>query len=93
MRVTAVKPVGGYRLELEFDNGARGIVDLAELAGVGVFDAWLRPGLFEQVAITEAGALTWPGNLDLCPDALYLRMTGKTVGEVFPSWRQQAAYA
>ena len=51
MRVTAVKPVGGYRLELEFDNGARGIVDLAELAGVGVFDAWLRPGLFEQVAI------------------------------------------
>jgi hypothetical protein len=93
MRVTAVKSVGGYRLELEFNDGARGIVDLADLAGAGVFEAWLRPGVFEQVAITEIGALAWPGDLDLCPDALYLRMTGKTVDEIFPSWRQQAAYA
>jgi hypothetical protein len=57
MRVTRVKPVGGCRLELEFDDGVSGVVDLSDLAGVGVFAAWLNPGFFEQVTITNDGAL------------------------------------
>lgn len=93
MRVTRVKPVGGCRLELEFDDGVSGVVDLSDLAGVGVFAAWLNPGFFEQVTITNDGALAWPGDLDLCPDAIYLRLTGKPVEEVFPSLRPQPAYA
>ena len=93
MKVTRVKPVGGYRLELDFDDGVCGVVDLSDYAGVGVFEAWLNPGLFEQVTITNDGALAWPGGLDLCPDAIYLRLTGKSVEEVFPSLRYQRAYA
>lgn len=93
MKVTNVKSAGGYRLELAFDDGVHGIVDLADFAGVGVFQAWLKPGFFEQVVITDSGALAWPGDLDLCPDALYLRLTGKTVEQMFPSWRDQPAYA
>jgi hypothetical protein len=31
------------------------------------------------------GAIEWPGNLDLCPDALYLRLTGKRPEDVFPA--------
>lgn len=93
MKVTRVKPVGGYRLELDFDDGVCGVVDLSDYAGVGVFEAWLNPGLFEQVTITNDGALAWPGGLDLCPDAIYLRLTGKPVEEVFPSLQYQRAYA
>ena len=93
MRITKVKSVGGYRLELDFDDGVCGVVDLSDYAGVGVFEAWLKPGFFEQVAITNDGALAWPGDLDLCPDAIYLRLTGKPVEEVFPSLRHQPAYA
>lgn len=93
MRVTKVTPVAGYHLDVEFDDGARGIADLSDYAGVGVFAAWLKPGLFEQVAITSDGALAWPGDLDLCPDALYMRVTGKTPDEVFPRLRHQPAYA
>lgn len=85
--------MGGYRLELEFDDGVCGIVDLSDYAGLGVFEAWLKPGFFKQVAITKLGALAWPGDLDLCPDALYLRLTGKPVEAVFPSFRHQPAYA
>jgi hypothetical protein len=77
MRVTKVKRIPGYRLDVEFDDGVHGIVDLSDFAGVGVFAAWLKPGFFEQVAITSDGALAWPGDLDLCPDALYVRVTGK----------------
>lgn len=94
MKITQAKPLSGYRLELEFNDGVSGVVDLSEYAGNGVFGAWLTPGVFEQVAISNDGALAWPGELDLCPDALYLQLTGKTAVEVFPSLRQsQPAYA
>ena len=93
MRVTSVKPLGEFRVEVEFDDGAHGVVDLSDYAGIGVFEAWLRPGFFEQVSITQSGALAWPGDLDLCPDAVYMRLTGKRPEDVFPSLRHQPAYA
>jgi hypothetical protein len=37
--------------------------------------------------VTDRGALEWPGGLDLCGDALYLRLTGKGPEEVFPGLR------
>jgi hypothetical protein len=93
MKITKAEPVAGYRLNVEFDDGVHGVVDLSDYAGVGVFAAWLKPGSFEQVAITSEGALAWPGDLDLCPDAVYMRLTGKTPEELFPLLRHQPAYA
>lgn len=93
MRITKVKPLPGYRLEVGFVDGVCGVVDLSDYAGVGVFKAWLKPGCFEQVAITNDGALAWTGDLDLCPDAIYLRLTGKAPEDIFPSLRHQPAYA
>jgi hypothetical protein len=93
MKITKAGPLTGYRLNVEFDDGVRGVVDLSDYAGVGVFAAWLEPGFFEQVTITSDGALAWPGDLDLCPDALYMRVTGKTPEEVLPLLRHQPACA
>ena len=93
MKVTSVKPLSGYCVDVAFDDGKHGVVDLSDYAGVGVFSAWLKPGCFEQVAITSDGALAWPGDLDLCPDALYMRLTGKAPEELFPLLRHQPAYA
>jgi hypothetical protein len=36
----------------------------------GVFAALKDPIVFEQVRVDD-GAVTWPGNLDLAPDAMY----------------------
>ena len=77
MRITAATPRAGFHVELLFDNGETGVVDLSDLAGHGVFAAWLHAGAFEQVAVTKDGALEWSGEIDLCHDALYLRMTGE----------------
>jgi hypothetical protein len=46
LKVTALR---GYRLELEFDDGVHGTVDLADLAGKGVFALWSDRRAFEQV--------------------------------------------
>jgi Protein of unknown function (DUF2442) len=84
-RITSARAAGGYRIDLRFDDDVRGIADLSDLAGRGVFAAWSEPGQFESVAIGSAGELTWPCGADLCPDALYLRVTGKTAADLFPS--------
>lgn len=93
MRVTQVKPHSGFRLELHFDNGESGIVELKEFVGRGVFAAWEQPGVFEQVAVTSEGAVEWPGEIDMCPDALYLRMTRMKPEELFASLRNQMSHA
>ena len=47
-RITKVKVLPGYHLELEFDDGVSGIVDLSEPVGKGVFALWRDPLVFEQ---------------------------------------------
>jgi hypothetical protein len=84
MKISHAKPLSDYRLELTFASGEHGIVDLSAYVGRGVFTIWNSPGIFERVRVTSEGALEWPGEVDLCPDSLYLRMTGKSPDELFP---------
>ncbi len=93
MKIRSAQPLPGFHLKLTFADGTEGIADLSDLAGKGVFQAWREPGLFEQVAVTEHGAVAWPGELDLCPDALYLKVTGKQPGDLFPAFRLPLAHA
>jgi hypothetical protein len=90
MEIVTGRALPGYRLELQFDNGESGTVDLSEFVGRGVFAAWEQPGVFDQVILTSEGAVEWPGEIDMCPDALYLRMTDKRPEELFPSLRSDA---
>ena len=80
-------------MSLRFDDGTSGVVDLSHLAGRGVFRAWQQEGVFEQLSISSVGALQWPGDLDLCPDSLYLQMTGKSAAEVFSTLQHSLAHA
>jgi hypothetical protein len=83
----SVKPIGDYQLELAYDDGVSGRVDLSGLVGKGVFSAWQDIQHFNQVKIGAFGELTWGNNLELCPDSLYFRITGKAPEEVFPVLR------
>jgi hypothetical protein len=85
--ISKVRTLPRYRLELEFDDGVRGIVDLSEDVGKGVFALWNDPIAFERVSIGSAGELVWDNRIDLCPDALYLKVTGKQPEELFPGLR------
>jgi hypothetical protein len=87
IRIAEVEPRAAFKLWLRFEDGTEGDVDLADIAGKGVFSDWDSPGVFERVERSEEGALTWPGGPDLCADALYMRLTGKSPEEVFPRLR------
>jgi hypothetical protein len=84
-RVTAFKILNGFRLDLTFDDGTRGIVDLSDLAGKGIFNLWMNRSAFEDIRIGSSGELAWGESVDLCPNALYLRATGRKPEDLFPS--------
>lgn len=90
-RITQIEVRGDYRVGLSFSDGFHGEVDLSDLAGRGVFSAWKDYDVFRRAGIGDAGELVWPGGIDLCPDALYLRATGKKPEDIFPALKPELA--
>ena len=66
-----------WTLSIRFADGLQGSVRFDPSFFEGVFTPLRDPAQFAQVSLTF-GALTWPGDLDLAPDALYqqVRKTG-----------------
>lgn len=84
-RPVEVKALPHFRIWLRYDDGTKGEVDLSDLAGRGVFKAWENVAFFNSVQLGSHGAIEWGSDIDICPDAMYLRLTGKSVAEIFPS--------
>ncbi len=75
---------GGYRIELEFDDGQRGIVDFSRyLERPGVFEQFRDLEFFRSFSINkELGVLTWGDEIDIAPETLYAEATGTDL----PAW-------
>lgn len=73
-KVVAVHVLEDYRLDLEFDNGARGILSMKEDLWGPMFEPLKDPEFFAQVHVDEFGAVAWPNGVDLCPDSLYMKI-------------------
>lgn len=72
-RVREVSALPNYRLAVRFIDGLAGTVDMSALiesTKAGVFARLRDKALFDQVFV-ELGAVTWPGELDLAPDAMH----------------------
>lgn len=79
------RALDNFRMWLRYQDGTRGEVDLSDIAGQGVFEAWNEPGFFASVRLGSHGAIQWGAEIDICPDAMYLRLTGKSPDDVFPA--------
>lgn len=72
-RLQEVRPLEAYRLYVCFLDGLEGFVDLSHLImnkHAGVFKPLRDPQIFEKAYLVH-GVVTWPGNVDLAPDAMY----------------------
>jgi hypothetical protein len=73
-----------YKLELVFENGKKGVVDLSGYPQKGgVFSRLADIEYFKQFLVNkEIGTLCWPDGLDIAPETLYHEATG----EPLPAW-------
>ena len=72
-RISSIKPIADYKLDVSFDDGRRVIYDVKEDMGLPGYSA-LRDvcGLFEQVQLDEPGTCVfWNDYIDLPSHAIY----------------------
>ena len=70
--VIAVRPMDGFQLDLEFENGERRRFDMKPYLDAPAFAALKDPGMFMRAHV-ERGTVVWNDEIDLSPDTLYLR--------------------
>ena len=70
-KVTQVKVLEGYRLEIFFGDGVHGVVSLSDRLFGPVFEPLKDLKLFAQARVDEFGVVAWPNGADLAPDAHY----------------------
>ncbi|WP_137152772.1 DUF2442 domain-containing protein [Devosia sp. FKR38] len=62
-----------YAVRVGFPDGTVGVVRMAAMINdseAGVFASLRDPAVFAQ-AYLDLGAVTWPGEIDIAPDAMY----------------------
>lgn len=73
-RVTNVEAKPEYTLAVTFDDGTHGEVCLADRLFGPMFEPLKDPEFFAQARVDEFGAVCWPNDADLAPDALYRKV-------------------
>jgi hypothetical protein len=80
--ITNVQVLDGYRVELTFSDGVRGVVDLANriVGRSGIFAPLEDLEFFKQATVdNDLGTIVWPNGADICPDLFYAWATGQPV--------------
>jgi hypothetical protein len=72
--VVEVKPEPEYSLFVRFQDGLSGRVRLRPEELTGVLAPLREIEFFERVYI-DHGAVAWPGEIDLAPDAMYRQIS------------------
>ncbi len=89
IRPISVSALPNYRIKVVFSDGVAGSVDLSDLAGQGMFKAWEDERFFAGVHLGLGRPIRWSEEIELCPDAVYLRLTGKRPEELFPQLKHE----
>ena len=93
INIVAVEALPQYRLRVVYSDGVEGEVDLSDLVGQGVFSVLADPEFFSKVSVGSGGEITWEDKVDICPDRIYLEITGKTPEELFPNVMPKGSHA
>jgi Protein of unknown function (DUF2442) len=81
IRPVKVEALPRYRLRVVYSDGVDGTIDLSRNVGTGVFTPLADPTVFATVHVGKHGQIAWSDEIEICPDATYLEMTGKRVPE------------
>ena len=74
--VTEANYIKDYQLELTFNDGASGIVDLEDHLNGKIFEPLKNIDYFKKFEL-DSWTLTWPNESDFAPEFLYELVTNK----------------
>jgi hypothetical protein len=63
-RVISEKPLENCRLEIEFADGFRKIIDIRPFIGKRISAALTDEAYFRQVTLEDGGGIAWPNGYD-----------------------------
>ena len=89
LHVTKARPLDGYRVEVCFDNGRKGVADLTEELEGPMFEALQDPDVFRQLRVDEElQTIVWPNGADLAPEYAYYQAfrDDSELQETFCAW-------
>jgi len=92
-KIVKLKVLSDYKIWIKYNDNTEGTIDLSSLVGKGVFSLWNDYEEFKKVTIGDIGELKWGDDIDLCPDSLYLQLTGKHPEEIFPNLKKESVDA
>jgi len=74
--VIEAKALNGYRVAIVFDDGVRGVIDVAAIVPFdGIFAPLQSESEFARVFVNrELGSVSWPCGADLDTQVLYARV-------------------
>lgn len=85
-----VEARSNYKLWVKYADGPSGEVDLSDIAGKGEYAAWNDPPFFSGVLIDpETKMISWGNRVEICPDAVYLALTGLPVEALYPDIKEE----
>jgi len=76
-KITELKVLENYHVWLRFNDGVEGVADFSSKPRTGVFAGWNDYATFRQAYVGDGGELGWDSQVDFCPDALWLQITGR----------------
>ena len=74
LHVTNAKHIGKYKVQVSFNDGRNGVVDLGDALHGKVFEPLRDVALFAQLKIDEElETIVWPNEADLAPEFIYFQ--------------------
>ena len=81
MKVQEVKYIADYTINIKFDDGISGTIQLNDLVQKGIFKVLQDKNLFAKV-YTNGYSIAWSDELEIDATKIYSDLTGKNFGEI-----------
>ncbi len=81
MKAIEVKALGGYRINVVFDDGISGVIDLNDLIQKGIFQKLKDEHAFQNV-YTDGSAIAWSEELEIDADNIYAELLQKEPSQI-----------
>ena len=92
-RIVEAEALPSHCVRLRYADGVVGEVDLSDLLEKEAFAPWRDESFFRSALVNHGRSLSWGEDIDLCADALYLKITGLKPEQLFPALRPRHVHA